>query len=307
MGWHAVDAHLVEPHEGRAVVDRPSQSVEDAPEELLAYAHRQRAAGVLDESTDAETRRVAVGKARHAITAQSDDLREDRRLPVAQQQASVTDGEPDTGHLDGHADHPYDVPVALRSGRRDDAVFDGGEELGHGFPIAAVENPAHGASDASILASTMAAPTSRTQPPTPTAGSATIVMPSRPKGVASSAATSSGLSRTTAPSLSGDSARARWTASSPGDEDSLSSRGQDRLGDLEGELGGGVLETVPLDLEHLARLCGGELEGRERRGLLGPGAARVAAPTSACASRSPAAYPAARPSRSLRSCSVSRA
>ena len=78
-------------------------------------------------------------------------------------------------------------------------------------------------SDASIRASTKAAPTSRTHPPAPIDGSGTIVTACS-CDVSPTASASAGFNRTTAPSLSGDSARARRTASRPGDEDSLSSR-----------------------------------------------------------------------------------
>jgi hypothetical protein len=100
MRWRALDAGLLEPDEGRSVIDRPAQTVQDTTEELLSDADRQRAPGVLDEGPDAQSRRVAVRKARDALAAQGYDLGQDRALALAQQQAAVADGEPYADHLD---------------------------------------------------------------------------------------------------------------------------------------------------------------------------------------------------------------
>ena len=101
----AVDADLVETDERRPIVDRPAESVEHPPEELVADADRQRPTGVFDERPDAQAGRVAVGEAGHAVAAERHDVGEDRLGAVAKDQAAVADRGREAGHLDRHADH----------------------------------------------------------------------------------------------------------------------------------------------------------------------------------------------------------
>ena len=77
------------------------------------------------------------------------------------------------------------------------------------------------------------------------------------------ASASAGLSRTTAPPLSGDSARARLTASRPGDDDSCSSRASTASAILKASSAAACCEAVPLGLEHAAALVDGGLEGTQ--------------------------------------------
>ena len=286
VGRGAVDADLLQPDEGRPVVDGPSEAIEDATEQLLTDAHGQRAASVLDEGANAESRRVAIGKARHTVAAQGHDFGE-HRLAVAKQQASVADGETYPDDLYGHADHAGDTAVTSRVGDGNGTIANGGEQLGHRLARRLVEDLAHPAERGrSIRASTSAAPTSRTHPPAPTAGSATIVKLSGSSEERPTDWASAGFKRTTAPSVSGDSARARRTASRPG-RGELQLAGEYRLRDLEGQLGGGVLEPVSLGLEHgLGRVDSG-VEGTQGAVLRRDGSFGGCLSTSACASARP--------------------
>ncbi len=131
-----LDADLFEPDERRPVVDRAAEAVENTTKQLFSDADGKRTTGVLDKGPDAESGRVPIGKARHAVAAQSDDLGEDRLFALAKQQAAVADSERDSDDLDGHADHAHDAPVTVRAGRGHGAVPHGGQELGHDLPVA---------------------------------------------------------------------------------------------------------------------------------------------------------------------------
>ena len=92
-------------------------------------------------------------------------------------------------------------------------------------------------------------PTSRTQPPAPTAGSATMVARSPISGASPRARASPGFRRTRAPSRAGASASARSIASRPGEDESSSSRARTASAIRNASSVAARCEPPPLDFE----------------------------------------------------------